>query len=186
MKRTDRILDFTAYLLIPCYTILFVKGSNWFTTNFSVLGNVIDRKNQFVLWGLIVGIYFYVILNFISKKLQPAPKCTFLIPLALILLVFAITTPYLPQELPLKSFLHIVFAFLAAVCLALFLLLLVVRLYRENRKEYRPYLAGLLGILLFSAFLLVLAGIISSALEIFFTLGITWFCRRLSAKISRG
>ena len=53
------LLWFTAYILIPAYTILFVQGNNWFTTNFSVIGNVVGREGEFVLWGLIVGIYFF-------------------------------------------------------------------------------------------------------------------------------
>ena len=56
-------LWFVTYILIPVYTILFVKGNNWLTTNFSVIGNRIGKKEAFVLWGLIVGIYFLVIEN---------------------------------------------------------------------------------------------------------------------------
>ena len=52
------LLWFITYILIPINTILFVQGSNWFTTNFSVIGNRIGREEEFVLWGLMVGIYF--------------------------------------------------------------------------------------------------------------------------------
>ena len=99
---------------------LFVQGSNWFTTNFSVLGSGLAKQNAFAFWGLLVGIYFFIILEIISKYLVLSPKETFFIPLALLLLTCAITTPYLPGQFPFKSFLHVIFAFLSAVCLSLF------------------------------------------------------------------
>ena len=62
------LLWFTAYILIPAYTILFVQGNNWFTTNFSVIGNVVGREGEFVLWGLIVGIYFFGVCSLLSPE----------------------------------------------------------------------------------------------------------------------
>ena len=62
---------FTAYVLIPVYTFLFAINSDWFRTNFSVLGNIAGRKEAFVLWGLIVGIYFFFILRRIIPPYAP-------------------------------------------------------------------------------------------------------------------
>lgn len=163
------MLAFIAYFLIPAYTVLFTKGSDWFTTNFSVIGNLIGRREEFVLWGLIVGIYFFWCLQKIVSRMRQKPAGTWMVSVSLVLLVFAITTPYLPDILPLRAFLHIIFAFMAAVCLIVSLFLIVWRLYRQDRS-YRPYLVGLGGIVVCSAFLLLLAGIVSSALEIFFTI----------------
>lgn len=182
---THRLLDLAAYFFIPLLTISFVKGSNWFTTNFSVLGNGIQKKNAFVFWGLFVGVYFFAILQIICRFLLPPPKELFLIPLSLLLLTCAITTPYLPGQFPLKSFLHVAFAFLSAVCLAIFLILLVQRLLKVAPDDFYLYSFGLFLILLCSAFLLLAAGIVSSALEIFFTLSIALFCRRLERKLNR-
>lgn len=178
-------LGFTAYVLIPLYTVWFVQGSNWFTTNFSVIGNLIGRQEEFVLWGLMVGIYFFWCLRRIVRLMPEKPWCAWLIPASLVLLAFAITTPYLPEELPFKAFLHIVFAFMAAVCLMICLYLIVWKLYRREKNAYRPYLAGLAGITLFSAFLLLLAGIVSSALEIFFTISTVVMVYRLYRRIRR-
>ena len=58
-RRSVMLLWFITYILIPINTILFVQGSNWFITNFSVIGNRIGREEEFVLWGLMVGIYFF-------------------------------------------------------------------------------------------------------------------------------
>ncbi len=104
------LITFTAYILIPVYTLLFVAGSDWFTTNFSVLGNIAGRNEAFVLWGLMVGIYFFVCLRKIFRRMPEKPAGTWLVPLALVLLDFAVTTPYLPEMFPLKAYLHIVFA----------------------------------------------------------------------------
>lgn len=173
------LLGFLAYILIPSYTILFVWGHNWLTTNFSVIGNIVGREEAFVLWGLIIGIYFFCSLRIIVSRMPVSPRGTWLIPLALILLICAISTPYLPGQMPLKSQLHIAFSLLSALCLAGCLGLIVGKLYKNNHKKYRPYLVGLAGIGLFSLFLLCLAGIINSALEIFFTISTVLLVRRL-------
>ena len=181
---SDYIFDLTAYLFIPASTILFAKGNNWFTTNFSVLGSSLDRKNAFTLWGLLVGVYFFCILHHISRKIIPALKGTSLISISLLLLVCAITTPYLPAVFPFSSFFHVLFAFLAAVCLAVFLILLLWQLCHIFPKQFAHYPAGLFLILLFSGFLLAAAGIVSSALEIFFTISTAVFCRKLANQIA--
>lgn len=178
------ILNLTAYLLIPIFTVLFAWGSDWFGTNFSVLGNGADRKNVFAFWGLLVGIYFFCILYRISRKALPSPKGTSLISLSLLLLVCAVVTPYLPENLPFPSFLHVVFAFLSAVTLSTFLLLLLWQISRRFPGKFVLYQWGMAGILLISALLLAAAGIVSSALEIFFTLSTTLYCRRLLQKVS--
>ena len=176
-------LNLSAYWLIPGFTIYFVQGSNWFTTNFSVLGSGLAKQNAFAFWGLLVGIYFFIILEIISKHLVLSPKETFFIPLALLLLTCAITTPYLPGQFPFKSFLHVIFAFLSAVCLAFFLILVVWKLHRARPGQFWPYSLGLALIIFFGLILLIAAGIVSSALEIFFTLSATLFCRRLERKL---
>lgn len=178
-------LSFVAYILIPVYTVWFVQDSNWFTTNFSVIGNMIGRKEEFVFWGLIVGIYFFWCLRRIARELKDHARGTRLIPLSLILLTFALTTPYLPEQLPLKSFLHIIFAFMAAVCLMLCLFFMVWQLYRLRPDVYGRYLTALAGITVISALLLGLAGIVSSALELFFTISSVVLVRRLLHRITK-
>ena len=48
------ILNITAYFIIPVYTFLFAWGTDLFRLNFSVLGSLANRKNAFLLWGIIV------------------------------------------------------------------------------------------------------------------------------------
>ena len=104
---------------------------------------------------------------------------------ALALLFFAITTPYLPEELPLKSVLHIIFAFLSALLVLLFLLLVIWSQYQIYPHVYRRYLYGWLAIVCGSVLLLAAAGIISSALEIYVTLTSAAMAERLTCRIAR-
>lgn len=168
-----------AYFFIPAFTVFFVEGSNWFDTNFSVIGNAAGHQAEFVLWGLCVGIYFFWCIRRIISHMEKPPRGTWLVPLSLVLLTFAVTTPYLPESLPLKSFLHIIFAFLASVCLMLCLYLIVGTLCRSDAATYRRFMAGLILITVISIFLFWLAGIVSSALEIFFTISTVILVKRL-------
>ncbi len=178
-------LAITAYFLIPAYTLLFAGKTSWLETNFSVIGNMVGREAGFVLWGLIVGIYFFWCLRHIIKNMPKKPSGSCLVSLALLLLVFGITTPYLPETLPLKSFLHVVFSFLAAVCLIGSIYFITRTLCREDREHFRRYRFGLAVIVLVSAWLLIIAGIVSSALEIFFTISTTLLVYRLYRQLMR-
>lgn len=162
--------ELIAYLILPLYTILFAADSNWFTANFSVIGNQIGQEKLFVLWGLIVGLYFFVCLHRIVRRMEKPLRGARLIPAALLLHILSITTPYLPETLPRQSRLHVIFAFFSAVCLVAALFLIIWRLRQRDRKTFSPFIAGMAAITYGSLFLLVLAGIISSALEIFFTI----------------
>ena len=57
------------------------------------------------------------------------------------------------------------------------------RLGRTAPVQFKLFRAGLLLIFMCSGLLLAVAGIISSALEIFFTISMSVFCRRLERKL---
>lgn len=179
------LLTITAYFIIPVYTILFAWGTDWFTLNFSVLGNLATRKNAFLLWGLLVGAYFYYVLKHIIRRLPRNQKEKALSTAALVLLALAVTTPYLPEARPFKAFLHVAFAFTASILLLLCIYMVVWKLYCINQNVYRSYLTGLNIITVLSAALLFLAGIVSSALEIFFTLSCTVLLQKLYRRLTR-
>lgn len=178
-------MKFWAYFLIPVYTVLFTRGYNWFTTNFSVIGNFFDRKRSFFLWGVLVGSYFYLIHRKIKSRITLHPICAGLIPSALVLLFCAITTPYLPEELPLKSVLHIIFAFLSAVLVLLYLIWIIWSRYQIYPGAYRRFLYGWGAIVGLSVLLLGVAGIVSSALEIYVTLTSVAMAERLACRIAQ-
>lgn len=177
------LLTITAYFIIPIYTILFAWGTDWFTLNFSVLGNLSSRKNLFLLWGIIIGTYFYYILKQIISGLPRNRKETVMSITALLLLVLAVITPYLPDSQPLHAVFHVILSFLASISLLICLYMIVWKLYCMNQELYRPYLHCLLVITVLSAFLFFLTGIVSTVLEIFFTLSSTFLLQRLYRRV---
>lgn len=180
------MLDILAYIVIPIYTILFAWDTDWFTTNFSVIGNMSHKNNDFLLWGLLIGLYFYLSLRRILKCVPRNKKETILVTSAGILLLFAVTTPYLPGQFPFRSFLHVIFAFCASVLLLASLYFIVWKLYLRQKEVYRPYLTALFCSTAICAVLLVIAGIVSSALEIYFTIFCSVLVRKLDKRLLRG
>ena len=88
--------------------------------------------------------------------------------------------------MPFKAVLHIIFAFIAAILIFLYLLAVIFRQYRIEKKRYFPFLAVLTGVILISIFLLVRVGSVSSALEIFVTVATSILLERLTAVMKRG
>lgn len=184
------MMNLLTYVILPVYTVLLAADYNWFTFNFSVIGYSLGRRDAFLFWGLLVGICYgrtlssiagsLTRLHLLSTRGQALFKA--FIPLDLFILFCAVTTPYLPQVFPLKAFLHILFAAAAALLLLLFLTGLTWQLSRRDQK-YSPYFYYCLGIAAVSALLFLLAGIVSSSLEICFTLSTIWLTDRLKKQL---
>lgn len=179
-KRKRLFWDFYCFILIPVYTILFTTNTNWFTMNFSVIGYHLDRKFAFVVWGILISIFDYYMLDQLLKKSEDKSNRfkRFCLNTTQILLIFAVTTPYLPQEMPLKSFLHIIFAFFSALMLLLCIKQVIDGLFKhKDKKLYFRYMCGLGFIVYISFLLLVLVGIVSTVLEIFITVSTSFLLR---------
>lgn len=172
------LLNLTAYVFIPIYTILFACAGPLFTTNFSVLGSYADRRLAFLVWGLLVGLYFHYIFKRLIPLMGGGVWVSRVKTLGLFILFCAITTPYLPEETPFKSFLHVVFAAISAVLLLAVLLALVLQCYKKNR-EAKKYLIWVVLTAIVSLLLLQFAGIVSSALEIYLTVSACILVRQM-------
>lgn len=170
---------FIALILIPICTILFAGRENWFSTNFSVLGNVIGHQGTLVSWSILVGGYFYWILYQILLYIPVTVRWSWLIPFDLLLLFLAVTTPYLPGRFPFQAHLHFLFAFFSAILLLLILICLMLALCRTNTKKFRLFQWELGGIILISLILFIHAGFVTSALEVFFTISCSLFLFQL-------
>ncbi len=177
------LITITAYIIIPLYTILFAWGTDWFALNFSVLGNISSRKNLFLIWGIIVGTYFYYVLKQIIYSLPRNEKEKAISIFALLFLAMGVLTPYLPDSQPLQSVLHVVLSFMSSISLLICLYMIIWKLYCMNHIAYGPYLLGLVGITLLSALLFLLTGIVSTALEIFFVLSCAILLQKLYGKL---
>ena len=184
------MMNLLTYVVLPIYTVLLAAGYNWFTFNFSVIGYSLGRRDAFLFWGLLVGICYGRTLSSISGSLTRLHLLSargqtlfkVFIPLDLFILFCAVTTPYLPQVFPLKAILHILFAAAAAILLLLFLTGLTWRLSRKDPK-CSPSFYCCLAIAAVSVLLFLLAGIVSSSLEIFFTLSTIWLTDYLKKQL---
>lgn len=181
-NRTGSFLDLFACFLLPAYTLLFAGSVEWFGTNFSVLAVTgPDHYRGFVLWGLLAGGYFFCVLTSVARTLPPLPRrLIFLLSLlACGSLSAGLWVPYLPDLAPRWADLHVALCMTACVLLMTALLLaLLTGLFLEGRR-YRPLLLAWVVIALGCGVLFWLAGIITTALEVWFTLTAALLARRL-------
>ena len=146
---------------------------------------MIGRQGNLVAWSTLVGGYFYWTLYQILLLIPFDLRWTWMIPFDLILLFLAVTTPYLPDQFPFQASLHFIFAFFSAVILVLILILLCGSLYRTDKRKFRPFFWELGGIITISLILLLYAGFVTSALEIFFTISCSLFLFQLLRKLQK-
>ena len=182
-RRRSFWLDLFACFLIPAYTLLFAGSVEWFGTNFSVIAVTgEDHYWGFVYWGVLAGGYFAVMLTklaLILPRLWQRIAVCLLTLLACLALGYALAIPYLPDDFPGFASLHVVLAAGACVLLMLALLLVLLLLYRRGPERYRPLLVRWGLIAGGSGLLFVLTGMVSSALEVFFTITAALLTRRL-------
>lgn len=176
------LLSCIAYIVIPIYTLLFVKGTNWFTSNLSVIGSWPTRRAAFFMLGILIGLYHYQV---VKKLLVYLPRHIWesrLLSAAFLLLLLAVTIPYLPDAFPFQAFLHVAFAFISSIFLALCLYMVLWRLSALSHRAgrlLRPYRISMVCITIISFGLLIAAGIISTALELFFIIATTILVQKL-------
>ncbi len=177
---------FYSLCLISLLTFLMASGFQLTSTNFSVIGSRGGRRLAFLLWGALTGNCFYLY----TKKLMELTDCrdwimeSFLL-CALLFFVTAVGIPYIPEQVPRMSSLHVAISFLAPLFLGLaqlrFLLLLQKKISGSFRMQWL-----LLSILGFgSAVLLLTVGIVSSLLEIFLIIGICLYLLLLYSKLNK-
>lgn len=182
MKKKQHIwLNLVSCFLIPCYTLLFAGSIQWFSTNFSVIAVTgEDHYRGFVYWGLLAGAYFLVMLVLLAKRLpQPWARVgVFGLTVGGVLcLGYAVTIPYLPDSFPKYAALHVLLAALACALLMAALLLCLLVFRRENRRRWNPPLWAWLAIVGISAILFGIPQMVSTALEVFFTISATLLVR---------
>lgn len=185
--------------MIPLATVLFPLGTDWFFSNFSLVGSG-DRRMEFILWGCFVGLYFSWaarrVLNTAEQakatgtntsaqpkiigadataqaevmSADPHLKATRrLLWVSGILFVIALATPYRPQRQPLISQVHVGSAAMTGVC---FMVCVMVLSYYVKKDGGRGnYLPVTLTVMACCAVTFCILGIVSSALEVYFVVG---------------
>ena len=154
------VLNFFACFLIPVYTISFAGSTEWFGSNFSVIAVTgWDHYRGFLYWGLLAGSYFFVVVNRLAFSL--------------------LAIPYLPDYFPRFAALHVGLAAGACALLMLALLVVLLILRRQRPERYGRLLIAWGLIVLGSAVLFLIPRMVSSALEVFFTISAALLARKL-------
>lgn len=186
-RKTHFWLNVTACFLIPAYTLLFAGSVQWFRSNFSVIAVTgEDHYRGFVCWGLLAGGYFLVLLTRLAGLLpRPGERAGVLAltTLAVLSLGYALAIPYLPAYFPQYAALHVLLAALACVLVMEALLVILLSLRREMPKRWRKLLWAWWGIVAGSGLLFLLAGMVSTALEVFFTISATLLTRSIYLRV---
>lgn len=182
-KLTRFVLDFFACFLIPAYTLLFAGSVQWFGTNFSVIAVTgPDHYRGFIYWGVLAGGYFLTVLTALTRRL-PVRWARWTVRLltgsAVLALAYALAIPYLPAYFPRYAALHVLLAASACVLLMLALLLVILTLRRRDPVRYGRALRGWWLIAAGSGGLFLIPRMVSSALEVFFTITAALLARRL-------
>lgn len=188
-KRKHVWLDLVACFFIPAYTLLFAGSLRWFRSNFSVIAVTgADHYRGFVVWGLLTGGYFLFMLVRLAGLLpRPGARAAVLIltTLALMSLGYALAIPYLPTSFPQYAALHVLLAALSCMLLMGTLLLILLSLNRAEPGRWRKPLLAWWGIVAVSGVLFLIAGIVSTALEVFFTIAATLLARDIWLRSQR-
>ena len=181
-RRSGLLLALVACVLIPAYTLRFAGSRAWFSTNFSVIAVTgPDHYRGFVYWGVLAGGYFFLMLMKLASILhgRGAQAAVILLTLAACLsLCYALAIPYLPERFPRYAGLHVILAALACALLMLALLAALLALYRRRPDRYVPLLRAWLIIVGICGVLFLIPRMVSSALEMFFTVSAALLVRK--------
>ena len=177
------LLNLFGCFLIPAYTLLFAGSITWFGTNFSVIAVTgRDHYRGFFLWGLLAGSFFLVVMVRVIHRLPgfwgklPLYVLTWL---AVAALAYTLMIPYLPENWPGYAALHVVLAAGSCVLLMVDMLLVLLRRCVRDWKGWRGCLLAWAGIALGSGLIFLMGGMVTSALEVFFTITATLLLRSM-------
>lgn len=181
------MINLFSWFIIPCMTILMPGKSSWLKSNFSVAGSQPPGQLFLIFWGVVTGSFFYLL---IKKTIRQAAffihgdKEKDLTECAVFLLLVSVFLPYQPATYPILSVMHVACAFVASTLLYMILLLLDLKMYFHLPDVFRTMTVALLAVLPVSLLLFIWAGsMISSALEIFFTISCCLWLRLFYIKI---
>ena len=172
-----------ACFFIPAYTLLFAGSMRWFGTNFSVIAVTgPDHYRGFIYWGVLAGGYFLVMLNALAAVLpgwRAGLAVRLLAAAACLCLAYALAIPYLPEYFPKYAALHVLLAASACVLLMLALLLILLTLRRQDPFRWSKPLRTWRLITLGCGALFLIPRMVSTALEVFFTISAALLARRM-------
>ena len=168
---------FTIYL-VPGATVLLASLGSWTDTNLSVLGNLSGHKLLFAVWGIFTGIYYCIYVRYlfnIGRYRNKAVKsiiCT-----AAAFLFTAVIIPYMPEQYPFKSRLHVLLAFFSPILFTSGMIVFLRFLSNKNRPRFRRAWEIMWILTACACLLFIRAGFITSLLELFTVIGLCGYLR---------
>ena len=174
-----------AYGIIPALTLFFVMGSGMTDLNFTVLGNALGRRELFLIWGAVfAGFISLSLVGIIKYTIGTVFEKLTLIS-AVFLLISGIILPYFPEKWPNMAWLHTACCFMAAVMADLCVTHIIIRLRKGNRAKYRRYFYWNWANIALSAVFFTEIGMVTSLLEVFFSLSFTFMIQSLRQNIRK-
>lgn len=173
--------DFFGYFAIPFLAAALSRETDLFATNFSSIRTASHRQGEFLLWSLSLLVYLFLCMLPLCYRLQaqsggsseknrpfPVFFC-FLFPA--VLLLTAVFTPYLPNEEPFWSQVHVYTCVWSSASFFILLTLSVLPVYFSvsSRREGRVLLGLLILVGTFCTASYLITGIVNSAMEILYT-----------------
>ena len=174
-----------AYGVIPLLTLLFTMGSGLTELNFTVLGNALGRRELFLVWGTVFAGFISVSLVGIIKYTIGTIFEKLTLISAVLLLISGITLPYFPEKWPNMAWLHTACCFMAAVMAVLCVTHIIIRLWKGNKAKFRRYFYWNWANIALSAVFFSYADMVTSLLEVFFSLSLTFMVQSLRQNIRK-
>lgn len=170
--KSKKIMYPVAYVLFPAINLLIAQYTNYFTENYSFVGNELHHSILLYLWGSLCGIYFYVTTKTIMEKMNYRLKSgPTLLGLCCIGMVVSVYIPYFPEVYPIIGQLHIyisIFSTVGYVLLFFHILLEFAYVNYSVYKKYYPLYASLVGCCLL---IMILFGGVNTIMEFAFSCG---------------
>lgn len=170
------------YVIYPIFTIWFASQASLIRDNLSIIGNLEGMYPIFIIWGICceiaLGIGFH---QCIHKSIYRR----ILIPLLAICSAMYLTSiflPYLPEQHPILSELHITLSFVGLICMLAIVALMVISL----KMTYSIYPYDMLLLLIFGSAIGIFGAnymSVNSLVEIFLGIIIPIYLYQLGGKL---
>lgn len=183
-KFTRKRWDMFSIFIIPFFTILLACTDGWVESNLSVIAYSKDKEVAFLIWGFLSAWYFNAYLWYLFRQVNFSGRLAIaFLQAATLSLIFAVTTPYLPDMFPQKAAFHIIFAFCSPLLLLGGILCFQVYLECRNKTIFKRARLELTIMIVLSFVILLLVGFVSSLLEIFVTISVCYYLRTTHIRI---
>ncbi|MEG0345845.1 MAG: hypothetical protein RR435_06475 [Erysipelotrichaceae bacterium] len=167
-KTLATIITIIMTLIISILTIILAIKAPITKENLSYIANQLGYNKLFIIWGLIVGTYFfYIIINISNTTKVINTKIKISSTIILILEVLGLVVPYKPTTNIILSELHSNSALIATTGFAMLTYYL---LYLLSLRGHNKYIKTYNLIIMLNVFIFLYYGHITSLLELSYTL----------------